>query len=420
MKFRNRIIGYFFVAVLFIAFFLIIIRPVIYILDHIDDVEAFDTLKAYPFKDTKDSEQISNSTYTLGMLALHINDIFDNVKGKIEMCATEKCYFQDLCIAASMFIDKLIGLDMTTSLSDGQYTLENLIIPYENDYLGYVWNNNRISDNFDNLVNFVQQMRNEGRNFLYFLVPGKYAGNEIYSDHSQEMHDLMIKSMKEAGIDIYDMWETIEENGISMSSLFFKSDHHWLPETGIWANKLLSEYLNNNYGYSIDTSLFDLDNYDITILEKNYLGSQGKKVSTIYSSIDDFPILIPKYNTDLEVFISDYNTTKSGSVQETLLYYPALKENRLYDRYSYEFYGYGERELISIHNKNISDGKRILFIKRSFADCMYPFFAAGVEYLDVIDLRVFKGSLQTYINETNPDTIVMVYGLDSFNDADFR
>jgi len=38
-------------------------------------------------------------------------------------------------------------------------------------------------------------------------------------------------------------------------------------------------------------------------------------------------------------------------------------------------------------------------------------FASTVENLDVIDLRAFKGSLQAYIKETKPDTIVMVYGI---------
>ena len=71
--------------------------------------------------------------------------------------------------------------------------------------------------------------------------------------------------------------------------------------------------------------------------------------------------------------------------------------------------------MITIHNNQIHDGSHILMLKTSYADCMYPYLASVVENLDVIDLRWFNGSLQSYIKETNPDTVVMVYGMTTFS-----
>ena len=182
--------------------------------------------------------------------------------------------------------------------------------------------------------------------------------------------------------------------------------------------------MNDNYNYNIDTSLFDMENYDTKILEKHFLGSQGKKVTTAYTSCEDFPIIVPKYATDLEVFNSRLNKTVKGSIQETLFDYSALVGS-IYSGNDYVFYGYGEQGLLTVKNADIHDGRHILIIKTSFADCMYPYLAAAVEHMDIIDARYFKGSLQTFINKTKPDTVIMIYGVTSLNSAgddafDFR
>lgn len=80
----------------------------------------------------------------------------------------------------------------------------------------------------------------------------------------------------------------------------------------------------------------------------------------------------------------------------------------------YGSYGYGDVALFSVHNENVHDGSRVLIIKESFADVVYPFFAEAVEYLDVIDLRAFSYSLERYIDKTDPDTVIVIYGTQAF------
>ena len=45
---------------------------------------------------------------------------------------------------------------------------------------------------------------------------------------------------------------------------------------------------------------------------------------------------------------------------------------------------------------------------------MYPYLGNISENVDVIDLRFFSGSLNTYIEKHQPDTIIMVYGISLF------
>jgi hypothetical protein len=42
---------------------------------------------------------------------------------------------------------------------------------------------------------------------------------------------------------------------------------------------------------------------------------------------------------------------------------------------------------------------------------MVPYLATVVEDLDTIDLRHFAGSIRSYIEESNPDTVIVIAGL---------
>lgn len=417
----NKIIGYFFAAVLLLIFVSFTVKPIQKVFAKTEEVLlqdspcSYDTLTVYPFLDGGDPKKTDKQQS--GLLYF-----INTVKNKFDYYTKDYYALQAMCLWLTKNIDKnIIGLDMSLSASNGDNVIGNfgdIVVPFESGSLGCPIDTADVSKQTENIVEFGTSMINDGRNFLYLMLPGKYAGNLIYHDYSEQVYEYIVKTLSDADLDVLDIKKTVDELGIDVSSLFFKTDHHWLPTTGIWADKLLAEYLNSNYGYSIDTSLFEQDNYDITVLEKNFLGSQGKKVSTVYAEQDDFPILNPKFDTDFEVFLSSFNFAKQGNIQHILFDYSALEPKSLYVRNSYALYGYGDQELIHIHNNNVKDGKRVLFIKNSQANVMYPFFAAGVEYVDVVDLRYFKGSLKTFISETNPDTVVMVYGVTSFdNDA---
>ena len=65
---------------------------------------------------------------------------------------------------------------------------------------------------------------------------------------------------------------------------------------------------------------------------------------------------------------------------------------------------------------NISTGEpsgkgRILIVKDSFANSMVPWMLKDYANIDMIDLRYFTGSLQSYIERTKPDEILVLYQL---------
>lgn len=408
-KTNKKIIGIIFLISILCMFALLLLSEVI-----IRKIDNHDLLKNRPDEyniyesfSLEDEEKDADEGMGGNCLLNKIESLFY----RIERRTSSGFYFKEPFVLMKKRCDKWMGLDMTTSLCSGKNdpdSSEDLVLEFQEDYLGFVMDDMDISDALSQIVSFGKQMQDEGRNFLFFLNPGKYAENHAWKDYSKEKEDEVKHTLHSNGLDVVCISEFMEGRGMDQASLFFKTDHHWLPQTGIWADGILCETMNQKYGYCFDTSFFDIENYNVKQLKNLFLGSMGQKVTEAYCKREDFPIVTPRYDTDLEVFISGKNKKFRGSIEDTLM-------NPDYSYLTaYASYGYGDQALITIHNNLVHDGSRILMLKTSYANVMYPFLAAVVENLDVIDLRHFGKSLQSYINETNPDTVVYVTGIGQF------
>lgn len=332
------------------------------------------------------------------------------------------CYYSG--IRAKKICDKyMLGFNLTVSLLGTKTDLERrdeLVVLHKNGELDYLYEDVDISEQLQTFVDFGLEMKQDGRNFVLLQPPCKYGEmSEVYkgfyrncaTKKSEEVAD----TVRSYGLDVISIAEIIEAENMDKDTVFFKTDHHWLPQTGLWACKYLGRYLNENCGYTVDNSIFDESNYDIWY--ETWLGSQGQKVTEIYCDPEPIAIMIPTYNTDLDVYYQHRDKTEetlSGTISDTLFDWKRLEPDDILKFGPYAFYGYGDQPLIQIHNKLKQDGKRMLIIKESFADVMNPYLSNAAEYVDVIDVRHYEGSLHEFIAETNPDTVVVIYSAGGF------
>lgn len=380
-----------------------------------EDVTDTDTEEVpLTYKATKKSG--SNSFFS------RISNAIVKIEKQIEKYTnSSKIAGKQIWVACKKKIDHFLGLDMTNSASAGQNSQtdnRDIIAKTEEGQLGYTQDSYPLSEEIPYLVEFGLRVQESGRNFLILEPPSKYAKVDGYRDYSEEKYKYLHSFVDAYGIDQLIVGDVMKENGMTEKDIFFDTDFHWKPSSGILASGILADYLNNNYGYSIDSSYFDLNNFTVETQKDGFLGYLGKKVTLEYTDPDDFDIWYPTYDTDLTVWNSYTCTSERGSIAETLYWYEQLDVSSLYNGNKYEFYGLSDQALISIHNNLINDGSRLLVVKTSFANVMTPYLAASVENLDIIDLRAFDGSIMKYIEETNPDTVICVYGLSSYENFD--
>ena len=194
--------------------------------------------------------------------------------------------------------------------------------------------------------------------------------------------------------------------------LFFRTDHHWLPTTGLWAATHIAQWLETAGDIPFPKDRLSLASYRQEHYPAYFLGSQGKRMTTVLAKPDDFMLLYPLFPTCLHYEIPGLGIDTYGDFSITYDMHE-LEHKDFYGSNPYAAYNYADCSLIRIENfaPEVADVK-ILMIKDSFANSVAPFLALCVRQMDIIDPRWFKGSIRRYINETHPDFVLVLHTIE--------
>lgn len=368
----------------------------------------------YPYE--KGNERVKNEK-TLKELILW-------TEKKIESALQENNYVFMLIELTKKSLDRFIyGYNLSTSLSGTrndpkQFT--DVVVKHEKGVLSFVVDNIDISLALQKIEKFAKECKYNNIPFLFFLSPHK-NGNisseycDVYVDYGNVLTNQIRTFLDDKQIDYILMDKYFEEYRLSENEIFFKTDNHWLPQNGVVASELIRKWINK--GSTENISVYGKF-YETTYNNKPMMGSLGRKVTHVYTDTEYLPLVKQREGNNVTLFISGHNRIIEGISREVLYDTSKIESDNLYGNDQYELYSYGNQGLIQIHNNDCDNNVRVLFIKESFANCILPFICNTQEYVDAIDLRIFSGSLKTYIHKNRPDYIVLVYGIGSFiNDS---
>lgn len=223
--------------------------------------------------------------------------------------------------------------------------------------------------------------------------------------------DEIVNGLRAQGVQVLDIREQVEKTGLDNLNLFFKTDHHWTPETGLWASGLILEKLCEIFplDFSYDQQIISLRNYNIKTYYGNFLGSHGRALTLGRAKPENIDLLYPKNDTDFTCIIPSKNISLRGDF--SILYDLAqIQEGSYYERDSYAAYCYGDQAYMKVINHDSKvNRKKVLLIRDSFGRTIVPFLARATETLEIIDLRHFTGSIRNFIEQQQPDIIVVLY-----------
>jgi hypothetical protein len=369
----------------------------------------------YPFDDSKSSlnitetEESSNSANVsaLSDIVYCITSVVEGVEGNIDTYTTDLLVFYSKILEGSYAYEKYIGWNFA---SFGEY---NGVVQLSDGYLTSYVSKQDTSQQYEALAELNDFCQDESIDFVYVQAPYKiseYDDTDVSGtvDFSNQNADALLAQLYDAGIDYYDIRETIHENNLSNHDLFYKTDHHWTTTTGLWAAQNILAYCNENYGWNADLSLLDAEQFDYVTYKDWFLGSQGKKVTLARCQPDDFTLLYPKYNTSFRYYVPTEGIDTIGDY--SVLYdMSQIDECDYYNLSPYHTCNYGDQPLIQIENQMEVDEHKILIISGSFSNCMISCLALAEKNVDSIDLRHFDGSLKAYIEESQPDIVMVMY-----------
>lgn len=279
-----------------------------------------------------------------------------------------------------------------------------------------------------------KSLKSKDTKFICVIPPDKFVTGYttlpkgIPYNYNNETADNYIYELNKRNIDTLDLRKSFEENKVNKSEMFFKTDHHWTIQTSFLAFQNIIEMLNCKYNMNLDENRFYTDNKNYNFIEykNSYLGSIGRKAGISYSGIDDFTLIYPKFKTFYEMECkAEYNDFfLSGRFEEALINaYPFTNEKGIYALESDKYFSYlfGNTSTIHIKNKKVKNGKKMLFIKDSFAVPVAGFMSTLAEDIYLVDPRYYKGSIEEYVNSIKElDIVFILYSLPDLTEEFFN
>ncbi|MDC7278826.1 hypothetical protein NXH64_04840 [Butyrivibrio fibrisolvens] len=264
---------------------------------------------------------------------------------------------------------------------------------------------------YDETVALRDFLEENGIQFLYVNEPTKYIDDNLFLNefgietYSNRNADKFLSRIHEANINTLDLRDNIKSEGLNIQDLFYRTDHHWTVPAGLWATKIIAQKLNDDYGYNIDLSIYNDENYVTKEWKNCWLGEQGRKVGAPYVGLDNYIEVKPTFPTSY-VFIKTDGTVCDGTFDSFIdesIYKP---NNDIYDSITWH-YSYDRIDCI---NNNVANGK-ILIIGDSYEHVTQPFLSLGVHEVHSLIMRKFDDSfsLRNYILKNEYDTVIVAY-----------
>lgn len=267
----------------------------------------------------------------------------------IEKGFADELWMRSSFIDLNGFVAKTLGMKGLYSSMGMYVTDDNYIVSAENE--------TSTDYEIEQITKFKAFLDKQGINLLYVNQPTKYIDDSFFEEefgketYTNRNTDVFMQRLKEAGISAIDLRECIQEDGMNVRDMFYRTDHHWTTRSALWACGKIAEGLNTYCGYSIDTTLYDEENYELIEYPNSWLGEQGRKMAQTYVGLDDFTEIKPKFETS---YIFRYPTEMTSGTFDDFICEDIydLKAN-VYDTTSWH-YSYVQK---NCDNNNVEHGK---------------------------------------------------------------
>lgn len=178
----------------------------------------------------------------------------------------------------------------------------------------------------------------------------------------------------------------------SDEALYYRTDHHWTSLGALYGAQALLD------GMGIETCAADSAPVRVT---DAFYGTLYSRSGARYIKPDGVDVYVP--GGEITV------THIEGEKEVVTGLYDAEK---LAVKDKYAFFMGGNQPLAVVRTGN--EGKKLLLIRDSYADCEIPFLCGAFSEIHALDLRYYRDSLSAYIEENGIDCVAISYSLRSF------
>lgn len=295
---------------------------------------------------------------------------------QFEVALCEQFNLRNTSITIKTYMDQLLGQTDNGRVYFGKEDYLMQIEDTSNTYLDInIASLNKLSENISIPIDFIPVY--SSLSTLNDLAPNFTTTQQL--DIMAYLKDSLVN------IHIVDTYDAFK----NQKDYYYKTDHHW---TMLGAKKAYELYMNK----TVSDELFEV--------KTDFLGTLYNQAPTLNSTTDT--ILSLKDDKNITVKYSDGTQTNS--------YYASDKLNT---SDAYRYYLNGNFERIDIETKN-PNGKSILIIKDSYANCFIPFLNNDYQFITIVDLRYGNTNLIDILNNKF-DRCLILYGIQQFTNDEY-
>lgn len=277
---------------------------------------------------------------------------------------------------------------------------------------------NEIRMNAESLAEFSKWIsHDQGANFLYVQLPWKnfaYDSKlpEGIHDYSNEIADIFLNYLDEESVNYLDIRAAIQEEEVDFYSLFLKTEHHWNSYGGFYAFTKLCNYMETNFGEVIDDKVLDIAQYNQDLYKNYSLGYYGQRTGFLFSGLDDFTLIYPKFDTEQSCEIPHKEIVRNGTFYDTVF---DLEKLQLpwRERGMYATYIGGDYPLVIHESRTAENEGTIMLFIDSFGTPVESFLTTAYRHVVAVDLRwvLRYGWDETsvdFIKQYKPDNVIVM------------
>ena len=268
-----------------------------------------------------------------------------------------------------------------------------------------------VTHNAQATADFAAKLGEKGIPFTAVMTPQKVPQHTesvpaALRDYHNEEADQFLAHAAAQGVHCIDLRDDM---GTDLRGYFFVTDHHWNADGAFVGNQIMTRLLAEEYAFTPFEQGLNEGNFSRQVYPDLFLGSQGKRVGTLYAGLDDFALYSPEFATHMSYQVSPTAAPRTGTLNEALYFTEHIK----FDPFTanpYVTFAGGDWGHATVTNHLNPDGPRVVMIRDSFACAVTPFFALQCSELTTIDLRAYKGEdLLSEIVGLDPDFVVLFY-----------
>ncbi|GMQ65100.1 DHHW family protein [Vallitalea maricola] len=195
-------------------------------------------------------------------------------------------------------------------------------------------------------------------------------------------------------VDFVDVYQSLKDK--NNEYLYFRTDHHWTMRGAYYAYEVLAK--------EMGITPIPLNEFHSKIVTEEFYGTLYSKANNYHVKPDYIEVFTPIDNTNVQVdYVSENKSSNS-------LY----EEKHLVTKDKYSYFLDGNHPIVTIKS-DVSNGRKLMIFKNSYAHCLIPFLVNHYEEIHILDLRFSKMNIYDYISENNITETLFLYDILNFS-----